>query len=102
MIEALKGRSNWVFGYTSNVNSLGSVQVEAAILEQLSAAEPETVENEKELIKLFAKALACFNPKWELGSAPRATLDSAIRLVTRGKHMKTPVDHTADVVKQAW
>jgi hypothetical protein len=102
MIEALKGGSHWIFGYTSNVDFLGSVQVEAAILERLSAAKPEIVENEEKLVKVFAEALSCFNPKWKFGSAPFPTLDTAIRLITRGKHMKTPVDHTAEVLKQAW
>lgn len=102
IVEALKGGSHWIFGYTSRVDFLGSVQVEAAILEQLSAADPSIAENEEKLIKVFAKALACFNRQWKLGTAPFATLETAIRLVTRGKHMQKPVDHTAEVVKLAW
>jgi hypothetical protein len=100
--EALKGGSHWIFGYTSDVDFLGSVQVEAAILERLSFTDPSIVENEEKLIKVFANALACFNPKWKLGTAPFPTLETAVRLVTRGKHMQKPVDHTAAVVKLAW
>lgn len=100
--EALKGGTNWIFGYTSAVDFLGSVQVEAAILEQLGRTGPLIAENEPEIVKVFGAALACFNPKWEIGTAPALTLAQSIRFVTRGKRMQTPVDHTADVIKQAW
>jgi hypothetical protein len=102
LVEALKGGSNWIFGYTSEVDFLGSVQVEAAILEQLSYTGPRVAEDAEEVVEVFAKALACFNPKWKIGTAPFPALEQAIRLVTRGKRMQNAVDHTAEVIKKAW
>jgi hypothetical protein len=102
MIEALKGGANWIFGYTSKVDFLGSVQVEAAILERLACAGPLDSENEEKTVEIFAKALNCFNPKWIIGSVPLPTLEQSIRLITRGKRMQNPVDKTAEVIKEAW
>lgn len=102
LIEAFKGGAHWLFAYKSNVDFLGSVQVEAAILEQLSYAGPETVENEDKLAKVFGKALHCFNPDWEIGSAPYPALRDAVRLVTRGKNKKTPIENTKKMLDHAW
>lgn len=102
MREALKGGTNWIFGYTSSVDFLGSIQVEAAILEQLAYANRLASEDEEKIVEVFAKALNCFNPKWEIGTDPFPTLEQSIRLITRGKRMQNPVDHTAEVIKKAW
>lgn len=102
MLEAMKGGTNWLFGYQSSVDFLGSVQVEAAILRKVSALSAEDVEDEDKVIEAVAEALKCFNPDWEIGSEPRETLAQSIRLVTRGKHIKNPSDSTSDVIRKAW
>lgn len=102
MDEALKGGSNWIFGYRTAVDFLGSVQVEAAILSQLLRAEPGYADDEDEIIELFGTALHCFNPDWEIGEGQYEALHDAIRLKTRGKRMKTAMDFTDEVIEQAW
>lgn len=102
MFEAFKGKTNWLFGYQSSVDFLGSVQVEAALLEQASEMSADDVEDVDKVVAKFSKALNCFNPKWKIGSEPRVTLDQSIRLVMRGKHMKLPQDYTPALIKASW
>lgn len=102
MFEAFKGRTNWLFGYQSSVDFLGSAQVEAALLERASEMSATDAEDVVKVVTKFAKALNCFNPKWRIGSEPRVTLDQSIRLVMRGKHMKLPQDYTPALIKAAW
>ena len=102
MQEALKGGSNWIFGYRTAVDFLGSVQVEAAILAQMAATSTDFSDTESAVVEAIGEALRCFNPAWEMGEDPHPTLRQAFRLVVRGKHMKTAVDYTLDAAGHAW
>lgn len=102
MQEALKGGSNWIFGYRTAVDFLGSVQVEATILAQMAATGAGFSDTELAVVEAFGDALRCFNQDWEIGEDPHLTLRQAFRLVLRGKHMKTPGDYTLDAANHAW
>lgn len=102
MQEALKGGSNWIFGYRTAVDFLGSVQVEAAILAHMAATGAGFSDTESAVVEAFGEALRCFNPAWKMGEDPHPTLRQAFRLVVRGKHMKTAVDYTLDAAGHAW
>jgi hypothetical protein len=102
MAEALRGGSNWIFGYRTEIDFLGSVQVEAAILAELAAADAGFSDSEDKVIKAFGNALRCFNPHWTIGGTRYPHLLDAFRLVTRGKYMKNAADHSQEVVDHAW
>ncbi|QNA88135.1 hypothetical protein G4G28_05850 [Massilia sp. Dwa41.01b] len=102
MQEALKGGSNWIFGYRTAVDFLGSVQVEAAILAQMADTGAGFSDTGDDVVAAVGKALGCFNPAWEIGEEPCLTLRQAFRLLVRGKHMKTVVDYTQDAADKAW
>lgn len=102
MAEALKGGSNWIFGYRTEVDFLGSVQVESAILAELAGADACFSDNEDDVVKVFGNALRCFNPLWQIGGARYPHLLDTFRLITRGKYMKTSVDQSQKVIDHAW
>jgi hypothetical protein len=102
MAEALKGGSHWIFGYRTAVGFLGSVQLESTILATLAAADADCSADEEKVIKVFGNALRCFNPHWEIGDGRFPQLLDAFRLFTRGKYMKTAVEHSQQAVDHAW
>ncbi|WP_323144859.1 hypothetical protein [Massilia phyllosphaerae] len=102
MVEALSGSSNWIFGYRTAVDFLGSIQVESAILAHLAAAGPGFSHSEEDVVEVFGNALHCFNPHWEIGMKQYPRLVDAFRLITRGKHMKNVTDRSQGVIDCAW
>jgi hypothetical protein len=102
LIASLKGGTHWIFGYTSSVDFLGSIRLETAILEQVWLAQHDYAQDEDKIVEVFAKALGSFNPVWKIGGDGTVPLWQSVRLVTRGKHMKTAAEYTDELLDQAW
>lgn len=102
LINALEGSTNWIFGYTSDIGFLGSIQLETAILSAVLKAESSYTESDDKIVAAFAKALGCFNPEWKIWDAPTPALWQSVRLMTRAKHKKNPTDCTEALVEEAW
>lgn len=102
VIAALNGSINWIFGYNSNVDFIGSIQVETSILGAILTAPLEYTDTDEKIITEFSNALSCFNPYWKIGSAPRHELWQSVRLATRAKHKRNPTDCTDAMLQEAW
>jgi hypothetical protein len=98
----LKGGANWVFGYTSSVDFIGSAQVESAIVHSVTQCRAVYADTEDGIVKAFAGALKRFNPEWKIGSGAKPQLAHTVRLVVRAKHKQTVQDKTAAMTGKAW
>jgi hypothetical protein len=98
----LKGGANWVFGYTSSVDFIGSAQVESAILHTITQYRAGYADTEDGIVEVFADALQRFNPDWKIGNDGKLQLARSVRLVVRGKHKQTVQDKTTAMTGKAW
>ncbi len=102
LAEVFSARSvRWIFGYTCEVDWIGSQLIELALLEALATSPEDIALSTDSIITTLGSALSRFNPHRALGGKDES-LWQHIRLIHRAKHKQLPVDITEELIQYAW
>lgn len=77
------GRATWAGGYCCEVNWAASMLIDLAVLQEAMATD-RAIESRTATVSMLAKALARFNPDFEIGDEP-ISLRDALRVVARDR-----------------